>query len=94
MDKIEKGTWVEIEQVVLTPDQRADNLPEDTRKTPYILRVAGFLCADANLGEPCEVQTRIGRRLGGILVRLNPGYAHSFGTTVQELLSIETEDLE
>ena len=42
MSKIAKGTWVEIEQVILTPEERATNLPEDTKKTPYVLRVSGF----------------------------------------------------
>ncbi len=38
-----KGTWVEIEQVVLTPDQRAQSLPEETRNVPYVSAVSGFL---------------------------------------------------
>lgn len=93
MQQIAKGTWVEIEQVVLTPDQRAANLPDDTRNVPYILRVSGFLCEDAVPGQPCQIKTRIGRILEGILVQVNPGYSHSFGTTVPELLAIEPEDL-
>jgi hypothetical protein len=43
MSQIQPGTWVEIEQVILTPDQRAPSLPEDTRQVPYVLRVSGFL---------------------------------------------------
>jgi hypothetical protein len=43
MNKIQKGTWVEIEQVVLQPAERSASLPEDTKKVPYILRVSGFL---------------------------------------------------
>ena len=30
MSKIAKGTWVEIEQVVLNPEERAASLPEET----------------------------------------------------------------
>lgn len=43
MSAIAKGTWVEIERVLLDPEQRAPNLPEDTRSCPYVLRISGFL---------------------------------------------------
>ena len=48
------GTWVEVEQVVLDPGERAPTLPEDTREVPYVLRVSGFLLEDAGLGEPAR----------------------------------------
>ena len=32
---VAKGTWVEIESVVLKPEERAPGLPEDTAATPY-----------------------------------------------------------
>jgi hypothetical protein len=91
MPNIQKGTWVEIEQVVLTPAERASTLPEDTKKVPYLMRVSGFLAADAALGDDVEVRTIIGRSLIGKLVTVNPSYSHSFGKTVPELLTIGTE---
>ena len=97
MSKVKKGTWVEIEQVILRPEERAPSLPEDTRQTPYILRVSGFLCgeenrdAEAELGQEVRIRTIIGRELSGILKVVNPSYSHSFGTTVPELLTIGTE---
>ena len=91
MAKIEKGTWVEVEQVVLTPDQRASTLPEDTKKVPYMMRVSGFLEIDAEMGQEVEIRTIIGRVLNGKLVTLNPSYMHTFGNTVPELLKIGTE---
>lgn len=91
MAKIEKGTWVEVEQVVLTPDQRASTLPEDTKKVPYMMRVSGFLEKDAEMGQEVEIRTIIGRVLNGKLVTLNPSYMHTFGNTVPELLKIGTE---
>ncbi|OJX38056.1 MAG: hypothetical protein BGO78_08465 [Chloroflexi bacterium 44-23] len=91
MKTIPTGTWVEIEQIVLTPNQRAEALPEDTKKVPYILRVSGFLEHDADLGEECTIRTIIGRLLIGRMTQVNPGYSHSFGKTVAELLSIGTE---
>ena len=90
MTTIPAGTWVEIEQVVLTPEQRAPGIPADTAATPLMLWVDGFLDADARLGETVAIRTLIGRRLEGRLVRVNPGYTHSFGETVPELLTIGT----
>ncbi len=88
---VEKGTWVEIKQVVLQPEERAQSMPEETRKTPYILRASGFLLEDTELGQPARIKTIIGRELNGTLITINPSYSHSFGTTVPELLTIGTE---
>ena len=88
MSKVTKGTWVQIEQVLLTPDERAPTLPEDTRQVPYVLRVSGFLLEDAELGREARIRTLIGRELSGALRTLNPSYTHSFGETVPELLEI------
>lgn len=91
MDKIKKGTWVEIEQVVLTPEERAPSLPEDTRKVPYVLHVSGFLLEDTLPGQEARIKTVIGRELQGRILIVNPGYFHSFGDTVPELLTIGLE---
>jgi hypothetical protein len=91
MNIIPKGTWVEIEQVVLKPEERAASLPEDTKKVPYLLWVSGFLLEDAKIGQKVRVKTIIGRELSGELKVVNPSYHHSFGTIVPELLTIGTE---
>lgn len=91
MALIPKGTWVEIEQIVLQPDQRAPSLPEETRKVPYVLRVSGFLIEVGELGEVVKIKTIIGRQLSGTLLVVNPSYSHSFGKTVPELLTIGTD---
>ena len=85
---IKSGTWVEIERVLLAPEQRAANLPEDTAKTPYLLRLSGFLQQDAELGQEVAIKSLIGREHRGILRLVNPSYSHSFGATVPELLTI------
>ena len=90
MDTVKKGAWVEIQQLILKPQDRAPTLPEDTRLTPLVLRVNGFLLADAKIGDEVIVRSLIGRELSGILRIDNPGYSHSFGVTVPELLSIGT----
>lgn len=89
--KVPPGTWVEIEQVVLTPEQRAPSLPADTQQTPYLLHVSGFLQAEAEMGQEVGIRTIIGRELTGILKTVLPSYSHSFGTVIPELLTIGTE---
>ena len=88
MNKVTKGTWVQIEQVLLTPAERAPSLPDDTRQVPYVLRVSGFLLGDAELDQEARIRTLIGRELSGALKTVNPSYTHSFGETVPELLEI------
>ncbi|MBU0929276.1 MAG: hypothetical protein KKA67_16100 [Spirochaetes bacterium] len=91
MAAAEKGAWVEIQQTILEPSQRAPTLPEDTKATPLVMRVSGFLVEGGDLGAPATVETIIGRRLAGTLRTVNPSYSHSFGTTVPELLTIGAE---
>jgi len=88
MDIIPKGTWVEVERILLRPEDRAPNLPEDTRACPYVLRISGFLQEDAELGAEVTVHSLIGHPHRGVLKVVNPGYSHSFGATVPELLRI------
>jgi hypothetical protein len=92
MSRIAKGTWVEIERVLLTPGERAPNLPEDTRACPYVLHVSGFLQEEAELGATVTVKSLIGHEHQGVLKVVNPSYSHSFGATVPELLTIGTEE--
>ena len=91
MSKVTTGTWVQIEQVLLTPAERAPTLPEDTRQVPYVLRVSGFLLEDTELEKDARIRTLIGRELSGALKTVNPSYTHSFGETVPELLEIATK---
>ena len=85
---VTRGTWVEIEATVLQPAERAPGLPEDTARTPYVLRLSGFLEEDAEAGQEVRVKSLIGRTHRGVLRLVNPGYDHSFGATVPELLHI------
>ena len=91
MTLVPKGTWVEIEQIVLTPEQRASVLPDETRKVPYVLRVSGFLLESGELGKEVSVETIIGRNLSGTLKVVNPSFSHGFGKTIPELLTIGTD---
>ena len=88
---IEKGTWVEIHSVVLQANERAPQVPEDTRRLPLEMRVKGFLLAPATIGEDAEIETLSGRHLRGRLAEVNPAYTHSFGSPVPELSPIGCE---
>ena len=88
---IEKGTWVEIHNVVLQANERAPQVPEDTRRVPLEMRVKGFLLAPATIGEDAEIETLSGRHLRGRLAEVNPAYTHSFGSPVPELSPIGCE---
>ncbi|HDQ14241.1 MAG TPA: 2-amino-4-ketopentanoate thiolase [Sediminispirochaeta sp.] len=87
--KARKGDWVRIQRTVLEPGERAEHIPEDTRKVPLEMWAKGFLLdEEARVGEVVEIETGIGRRMKGIMESINPGYRHSFGETVPELLKI------
>lgn len=84
-----KGQWVRIHRIVLEPEERSSNLPEDTKKVPLELFVKGFLQDEAALGEVATVKTVTGRHLTGTLVEIDPLYRHGFGETpVPELMGI------
>lgn len=88
MEFMKKGTYVQIHQIVLQSDERAANLPEDTKKVPLEMWVKGYLNHDAKLGEEVEITTLTNRVVKGKLVEINPSYKHDFGKFVPELLKI------
>jgi len=85
---ISAGSWVQIHQVILTEDERAPQVPDDTEEVPLELRVKGFLQADAKLGEEVNIKTMTGRVLKGTLEDPAPSYEHKFGRPVPEMLNI------
>lgn len=86
--KAKKGEWVKIHSIVLTPDQRAPQVPDDTKKVPLETWVKGFLQDDASVGDEVEVKTYTGRLVKGTLIEVAPTFKHSFGENVPELLEI------
>ena len=90
-DLIEQGCWVEIQRIVLQPQERAPQVPADTREVPLEMRVRGFLARAASPGSEAEIITVTGRRLRGVLLAVNPAYNHSFGAPIAELLGIGGE---
>ncbi|MGD9605317.1 MAG: 2-amino-4-oxopentanoate thiolase subunit OrtA [Bacilli bacterium] len=85
---INKNAWVQIEKIVLNPDQRATNLPQDTKKVPLIMWVKGYLQNDGNMGDLVTIKTLTGRLEQGTLVAHNPAFKHDYGDFVPEILEI------
>ncbi len=83
------GDWVQIHLVVLQPEDRSDRVPQETSEVPLEMWAKGFLQnKEARLGEQVKIETEIGRRLTGRLSAVNPGYTHSFGNPIPELLQV------
>lgn len=85
---IKKGSWVIVYDIVLKPNERAANIPEDTKKVPLEMWVKGFLLEDGKRGETVEIKTITGRLVKGVLVEVNPQHDHDFGKFVPEILQI------
>lgn len=86
-----KGDWVQIHQIVLKPEERAPQVPEDTRQVPLQLWVKGYAMHDAETGQTVEIETVTGRRVTGSLLAVNPKYTHDFGDFVPELLAVDRQ---
>ena len=91
MEIAKKGDWVQIHQIVLKPEERAEHLPEDTKKVPLELWVKGFAQHEAKMGEEVEIKTVTGRMVTGKLFAINPRYIHDFGDYVPELTKIDMD---
>ena len=92
MDVVKKNEWVEIENVILTPEQRAPQVPDDTKVTPLIMWTKGFLLDDeAKIGDEVSVKTLSERIAKGKLVAANPRHVHDYGSPVYELLEVGME---
>ena len=89
--RVKKGTLVEIEQVILTPGERAPQVPDDTKKVPLVMRARGMLTEESAPGDEAHIETVTGRMLTGVLVEENPGYDHGFGPPIPELVPIGRE---
>lgn len=85
---IEKGSWVQIHKVVLQPNERAPQVPDDTKAVPLEMWVKGYLVNYGKIGDVVQVKTITNRIEEGELVQVNPSYKHHFGHFVPEILEI------
>ena len=76
---IKKGEWVIIHRNILSPEERAPQVPDDTKKVPLEMWVKGYLNEDANIGDEVEITTLTKRTEKGTLLEANPYYKHDFG---------------
>ena len=85
-----KNDWVQIHIDVLKPEERAANIPEDTRHVPLEMWVKGHLQDEAaELGDTVTVVTKTGREVRGTLCAVNPAFHHNFGDYIPELDQID-----
>lgn len=85
----QKGDWVRIKKTVLQPENRAPQIPADTKEVPLTMWVKGYLVDEvASCGDLVSVRTYIGREIEGTLIEVNPSYTHDYGKCVPELLYI------
>ncbi len=87
-----EGDFVEVYWIVLNANERPkDILPEDTAAHPLEAWAKGWATREASIGEEVEITTMSGRRQKGVLTKVNPGYAHTYGPAVPELARIGAE---
>ncbi|EFC90886.1 MULTISPECIES: 2-amino-4-oxopentanoate thiolase subunit OrtA [Dethiosulfovibrio] len=91
MEQARKGDWVQVRQTVLTPEGRAPQVPDDTKKTPLLLWVKGFAQSDGKIGDDITVETMTGRKVTGELCAIDPRYVHDFGDFVPEFLKVDVQ---
>lgn len=83
---VKKGSWVQVHQIILKPEERTAKIPEETKKVPLELWVKGYLNVD---GDIVEITTLTKRKVEGELVEVNPIYDYGFGEEfVPELVQI------
>jgi hypothetical protein len=88
VDRCRVDDWVEVERVLLEPADRSPNLPADTAEQPLITWVKGFARGEAAMGGELTVETMTGRLVTGRLSSMTPGYYHTFGDPVVELVHV------
>ena len=91
MSLVKKGQWVQIHSVILSPCDRALQIPDDTKSVSYEMRTKGFLLDDAQIGDEVEILSFASRVIRGELVAVNPTYGHDFGIPIEELIAAGKE---
>lgn len=87
-----KNDWVLIHKIILKPEERAPQVPDDTKLVPLEMWVKGYLKnKEAEIGEEVTIITRTKREETGKLIEVNPYYTHSFGKFIPELLKISDQ---
>lgn len=88
---VKKGERVLVEKVLLRPEERAPQVPDDTKRTPLKAWMRGSLNEDAEIGDEVRITTETGRTEDGILLEVNPQYKLNYGNYIPELLKINRD---
>ena len=92
MKLAKKNDWVEVENLVLAPEERAPQLPEDTKAVPLKMWVKGFLVdEEAKIGDEVSIRTLTDRVTKGVLTEISPRHIHDFGEPEPCLMTIGME---
>ena len=83
-----RGDWVQVRSVVLTPGDRAPQVPQDTLQVPLVLWVKGRATRPGMIGQSIRIRTVTGRLVEGTLEEVHPRYSHDFGDYVDELAQV------
>ena len=87
--RAEKNDWVRVQEIILTPEERMESLPESTRKVPLKCWINGFMENDsAEIGEQVTIRTLTGRLVRGELYEVWPKYEHGFGRQQPTLIHV------
>lgn len=85
---VQINTWVQIHKIILNSEERAPQVPDDTKKVPLEMWVKGFLIETSEIGDIVKVKTITGRIEEGELIQVNPTFKHNYGNFVPEILQI------
>ena len=88
---VKKQTWVQIKKTILTPGERAENIPDDSKSVPLYMWVKGYITTDGKIGDIVTITTITGRTEEGELIAVNPAYTHNYGNFIGELQEISKD---
>jgi hypothetical protein len=77
---VPRGRWARVHRLELAPSERPAGIPADTAAVPFETWINGWLVEDAAIGQRARLRTQTGRIVEGVLVEIDPGYHHSFGS--------------
>ena len=75
-------------ETILKPEERSNNLPEETKKVPFKMWIKGYLLEESDLFDIVKIKTITGRIETGRLKEANPPYKHSYGDFIPEILTL------
>lgn len=85
---IDKNSYVRIRKTLLKPEERASNIPAETKEVPFKMWVKGYLHDESDLFDIVKITTETGRVETGRLKEAFPPYKIGYGDFVPEILKL------